>query len=344
MSRLALRKRKGFTLVELLVVIAIIGVLIGLLLPAVQKVREAGNRAKCLNNAKQLALAAINASDQHKKLPPAFGLYANKTGSLFYHLLPFIEQRGIYDDLQGPSVFNFSTGTGVPNSGSSRAAVYTCPSDISGSTPGQDKDAAGQTWGTTNYGGNWLVFSPGTIYQLNGSAAQIPGSSRIPEGFKDGVSNTVFFSEKFAVCGSTGGSRWAYPPSVTFNPVAPPGNYGGFFNFTGFTSANPFGWYFEKYQESADQATCKSNLAQTPHTGGTIIVAMGDGSAKSVSGLNVPEDVNSANPAIKALATAAVQLGSNSISWRASITPSGFTLNSGVVSTGQADKVGDDWD
>src|SRR6516165_8821928 len=90
------KNRAGFTLIELLVVIAIIGVLIALLLPAVQKVREAANRIKCANNLKQMGLALHNFHDSHGKLPYARSGGGSKDHGWAVLLLPYIEQDPAY--------------------------------------------------------------------------------------------------------------------------------------------------------------------------------------------------------------------------------------------------------
>jgi prepilin-type N-terminal cleavage/methylation domain-containing protein/prepilin-type processing-associated H-X9-DG protein len=151
----------GFTLVELLVVIAIIGVLVALLLPAVQAAREAARRTQCGNNLKQMGLALMNYHDSNKWYPPGGVFHGGATtapnaqpinhrGSLQIRLLPFIEQQALYN------MFNFSTGTdGQTVPGTTRwlrgeyVAAYICPTDTNRRTNNADNGA----W-TANYTGN----------------------------------------------------------------------------------------------------------------------------------------------------------------------------------------------
>jgi prepilin-type N-terminal cleavage/methylation domain-containing protein len=111
MGRYRLRRGRGrgFTLIELLVVIAIIGILIGLLLPAVQKVREAAARTQSLNNLKQQGLAAHQCNDALGSIPPMLGYFPSQQqgsgyGSIYFHLLPFLEQDNLYRKSWGPAV------------------------------------------------------------------------------------------------------------------------------------------------------------------------------------------------------------------------------------------------
>src|SRR4051794_30109294 len=101
MFRVRARTRSGFTLIELLVVIAIIGILIALLLPAVQKVREASYRTQCSNNLKQIGIALLNCQDQYKSMPPAIGYFPQGSNSNYgpwsFYLLPYIDQAPIWN-------------------------------------------------------------------------------------------------------------------------------------------------------------------------------------------------------------------------------------------------------
>jgi len=153
-------KRKGFTLIELLVVIAIIGILIALLLPAVQKVREAANRAKCSNNLKQLALACHNYHDANSKFPTGLHLGVgppnNTSGgnNLMIGLLPFFEQDNLYKKWDFNSFANNTAG-GRNSTTGQVIQILLCPSDPLPDPVQEVNSAEGDNYyGMNSYAGN----------------------------------------------------------------------------------------------------------------------------------------------------------------------------------------------
>ena len=303
--------RRGFTLIELLVVVAIIAILIGLLLPAVQKVREAAARAQCQNNLHQLALACHDLNDVNKRLPPQAGTFGGAYfAPLFFHLLPYLEQTNTFYDAHyidtGGAVGVITPGgyvfipvvwptwdsvipqymmwlrqTLIPN--------YRCASDPS---IGNCLD-----WckGDSSYAGNFQVFG-GSANQ--NSSTNWDGNASIPSTFIDGTSNVILFAEKYARCerGGTGGTWWmrgVYHGSTTSpgkgSDDSYPGDrfsgvFGGGVGHDGVRWIQGPGSKFlvQPANFLSSSGACDKRFASTGHTGG-MNVGLADGSVRFLS-------------------------------------------------------------
>jgi prepilin-type N-terminal cleavage/methylation domain-containing protein len=299
-------QQRGFTLVELLVVIAIIGILIAIMLPAVQASRESARRTQCGNNLRQHGLAVQNYHEVHKHLPPGIGYFPTFNNGVFgtyhFHLLPFIEETNLYHSALGTVPFPAPGGPvtayypGNNNVYKQPLPVFLCPSD-----PSVDSSGVvvidGISFGASCYAPNALVTARAD-FTHNPPVPNPQGRARIPRDFADGTSHTILHAEKYARCTNKdmtpafqdGGTAWAYATSVLFpwqpQPMAPPGKafQPGFAIAAlvgrGVPNAIGPGSIFQ-VQPTPFLGNCDPTRASTSHA--VMMVGLADGSVRSLA-------------------------------------------------------------